>query len=543
MAAGMGFPRLPLCLAAFGAGLAAVFWIPGNDRAPSEISGADAREKAGTSDSGGQEKPLPPPNPSAPVDSNALPEAALLLAGLKEPPDLEIVLSSPGLERRLRLNLFLRGQKTPADLAAALDRCGKEVKPDPELIDLIWLRWVEIDLPSALERSGSGGRGWWAFGKKDPAGALEAAARADSPQALAGVIQAIAENDPAEGARLTALHPESASREVWSSLTESLGRENPAEAVAVALRKNLPLDRIAADWMARDPQAAMAWSAGLPEASDRRKVTAELIRQLSRLDPEAALREASRLPPGRENLTVFNDTLTAMAARDPAKALSLAAAQPAGYARESAYAVMARGLASTDADGALKAFNRINWPEAAAFNEIKWSIQFGGDPTLAGDQKAEAESGPAYDALAELMRAAPGRTASALAALPPEAKAPLTAAMDAWLSQDPEGASQWIRDQPPGPARNGSIELLAHWLIEGAAQPDFEAAMAWAEASTAANREELIRWIQELKEPSANPQGDELSRMFDAAYSRSMRDAGGTGGARMLRRLREMRMR
>lgn len=91
------------------------------------------------------------------------------------------------------------------------------------------------------------------------------------------------------------------------------------------------------------------------------------------------------------------------------------------------------------------------------------------------------------------MSAAPQVTLDALATLattsePPSGPfdrwVPLAKAVQKWAAMEPEAASGWLKNQPPGAARDLGIEGLSDWLISGSAEPDYAAALAWAGAAS-----------------------------------------------------------
>jgi hypothetical protein len=59
---------------------------------------------------------------------------------------------------------------------------------------------------------------------------------------------------------------------------------------------------------------------------------------------------------------------------------------------------------------------------------------------------------------------------------------PLAKAVQKWAAAQPEAASVWLKNQPPGAARDLGIEGLSEWLLSSSAEPDFAAALAWAGA-------------------------------------------------------------
>ncbi|MES2705222.1 MAG: hypothetical protein V4726_01350 [Verrucomicrobiota bacterium] len=108
---------LPLSLVSFGAGLGGVVVLWPGHETPVPPPGRGLTSEAAS-------VPSPPelekPGPSATetlraVEPGEIPDGALRLAGLDAAPMLKEVLSSSGLERTIRMNLFLRGLTKPAD--------------------------------------------------------------------------------------------------------------------------------------------------------------------------------------------------------------------------------------------------------------------------------------------------------------------------------------------------------------------------------------------------------------------------------------------
>ena len=92
-----------------------------------------------------------------PVEKAALPPSQGFLEKLGIParPSLEEVFAAAGVDRNLRMTVFIQNANS-AELAEALARADEEGAGHSSLTDQIWLRWAELDPAAAVASS----HGW-----------------------------------------------------------------------------------------------------------------------------------------------------------------------------------------------------------------------------------------------------------------------------------------------------------------------------------------------------------------------------------------------
>ena len=480
--------RLLLPVASFAAAaFAARFWPKGtgggefsNMPASAQVSPANGKPKTKP---GQTVVPVPGPEPSATPSG---------LVDLRAP-SMDEVFAATGLDRLLLMASFIQ-TASGEELKAVIDRAGEEQIDEPAFSEAAWLRWVELDLESALKHHRPA-NGWWAYAKLDPRAAL-ARALETGPSWFAAVLRSIGQSDPALARRLLAEHQVVDEEFVLRGLLEGLGKLDPAAATALALEKDpsIYLEGQFTHWMRQDPEGALAWMRGLTKPADRRRVEDLAIAHFIANDPAAGLKEVLKLPPGLGPTTRTVEAIAALSRQDPAAARAAADALPSPYARQKALAALAVSIAP-NGDPAMTAdlVSSLDWKLLASSHESEWNYVTadgkggGSGGGYSGEQASEK-------ILAQLMTAAPQVTADALAASvgPPEANngspettAQLVTAVQKWAARQPEEASTWLRNQPPGAARDEGITGLAHWLTSGSLEPDYAAALAWAGAASA----------------------------------------------------------
>ena len=83
----------------------------------------------------------------------------------------------------------------------------------------------------------------------------------------------------------------------------------------------------------------------------------------------------------------------------------------------------------------------------------------------------------------------PAQQQEALRQMPDSMSADVAVSMTNWLTTEPEKASQWVRDLPPGARRDSAAQPLAEWLLVAG---DYEAATHWSATLPAHQRASLL---------------------------------------------------
>ena len=454
------------------------------------------------------------PGKTASVAPGTVSPAASINGVSQAPPTIDEVFAATGLDRMLLMARFIQ-TASAADLAAVIDRAAEDKIYETAFTDQAWLRWVELDLEGALKHSNSS-PAWWAYAKLDPEAALDRALMArllqeyvvvpvqSQPDRLGAVLNSIGQGDPALARRLLAEHPEANTAYgesfVLSGILAGLKKTDPAAATALALEKGGGhLDTQFKNWMERDPEQALAWMRGLTHPASRRRVEDLAMTQLIASDPAAGLEAAWYLPAGKRQTNHTVEAITALARQDPKAARAAAEAISAPHARQQALAALAGSLAGTDPAAAGALISSLDWKLLGNSYPTQWSYVSVDSKDSSGGYSGEQAS---ETTLTKLMAAAPQVTADALAAQasasdspfgPFLTAVPLSSAMQKWAAVQPEAASTWLKNQPPGVARDQGIEGLTTWLTSGSAEPDYTAALAWAGAASEAQQFELYQ--------------------------------------------------
>ena len=393
-------------------------------------------------------------------------------AGLRNRPTLDDLFNATGMDRPLRIAIFLQTASS-ADLALLTARARKEWTYDTSLTDQIWLRWVEIDREAAFKADGTATAVWWAWAKLDPQAAVAAAAAA-SPRNLEEVIRSIGQGDQDAAIQLIAQFPAADTPLVWEGILNGMGKTDRGAAAALALEKNVKLDEHVGDWVAREPDAAMAWARGLEDPVQRRRVMDLAVKELISSDPRAAMDELERLPAGRSRTERTAEAIAALARTDPAAARAAAGALPNPADRQRALSDLTETLAARDPAAALTILKELSWAIPVGWTYKSSKVSSSGGVSDGQDYQLQS--------IRQLMQSAPEATANLLAALPSERKAPVFQAVRQWAGHQPEAASRWIQAMPAGESKDTAISALNHWLTQDSPEPDFAAALAWGAA-------------------------------------------------------------
>jgi hypothetical protein len=368
-------------------------------------------------------------------------------------------------ERLLKVARFLR----TATAAEARDYALNAPSSAPQLLrNLALIRWAELDPRGCLESP----YGWWARAKVDPE-----LAWAECPAELAAdVVFSIAQDNPGRAEELLRERPELALKKRLEAIVEGWARVDPEKGVNFALAQDAPPSRALAAWLERDADAALAWAKGLEDADQRARMLNELVGRLSRQDPERAAAEAASLREGEMRDVRLQEAISALARKNPAAAAEAVKSAPDGLGRD-----LARlGLAAASRDPA--ALEGVDW---GRISEKHGPAQPTSDPLWLGYRNS----------LGELMAAAPEAVSTRIAQAGEAASVTGSMAMQQWAALEPEKASAWLRGQPAGPSRDNAIRGLTCWLTGLAVEPDFPAALAWANNATDTARGDIRRTV------------------------------------------------
>lgn len=448
------------------------------------------------------------PLPSILEIMEADPQAILAFLGLSGTPTLNEVLDASGLDRPLRMALFLQNA-TSDELRHAIDRCREEQIYDLSVTDAIWLKWVEIDREAAMAHDPSGSASWWAWTKVDPEAAFAAAQ--EKPAALETVVRALGQSDPARAQEWIARHPALDTVHVWDGILDGVSKGDVAAAARLAFEKmkdpqarHMDFHKYVTGWAGREPAAALEWAQSLPGASERRRALDVVLKGLITTDPAAALREIPHAPPGYTRFQRTAEAVVALSGADPETALQAANALPNSAERRHVLAALAENLAARDPSAALSIMSGLGWKTAGT--AAGW-IYSNGDGTV---EKGHLEPDmhapePASNPLSVLARTAPQETLEALKTAP-EAAPHAFNLMYSWAGSQPEAASAWLARQPAGDFRDHAIKGLVGTLTHSRLAPDYDAALQWAAAASPGARTQMMiqplqQWRQ--KEPEA----------------------------------------
>ncbi len=294
--------------------------------------------------------------------------------GILGRPSLDEVFAAEGVDRNLRMTVFIQNA-TSGELAEALARADEEGSRHASLTDQIWLRWTEVDPAAAVASSHGWGQAWWAWAKTDPQAAL-AAARGNKEN-LVRVIRSIGDGDPDWARRLIAENPEADQPMVWDGVLDSLTKQNPAAAATLALEQKANLKGVLEKWTSRQPDAARAWIAALPDGPSKRNAMVTFVRKRVAMDPAAGLPEAVTLPPGQDRDAILTAAVTSLAVTDPDAAFTAAQTLPPGDGRQQALGALAEKLVADDPAKSLAVLAQISWREAVSPAQQMWEYSVG----------------------------------------------------------------------------------------------------------------------------------------------------------------------
>ena len=221
---------------------------------------------------------------------------------------------------------------------------------------------------------------------------------------------------------------------VWDGVLESLTKQNPAAAAPQALERKANLKGVLEEWTSRQPEAARAWIAALPDGSTKRNAMETFVRKRVAMDPAAGLPEAVTLPPGRDRDAILTAGVISLAITDPTAATAVAQKLPLGEGRQQALGSLAERLFADDPAEALNVLSGISWGSVLPAGESTWEYytKNGRGTGTSAEAGFSEPTLSAKGALEKLVGHDAANTLQALAALPAERQAPLADAIWQW---------------------------------------------------------------------------------------------------------------
>jgi hypothetical protein len=209
---------------------------------------------------------------------------------------------------------------------------------------------------------------------------------------------------------------------------------------------------IGREWLRRDPEAALAWAAQLPDSQRGGAYTGILV-TLAGTNPNRAAETAARLEPGETRRNLLADIGESWARTDPQAALT-----------------WVQSLSPEDRPAALRD-SMASWAASDPAAAARHVAELPPDQVNAAVLKAVAEpwTVKAPQAAAAWVWEQPASAARNDA---------MGGVIWNWTRQNPTEASQWVRDQPASPVRDSAIAGLAIATFDG----DPAAALTWADS-------------------------------------------------------------
>lgn len=293
-----------------------------------------------------------------------------------------------------------------------------------------------------------------------------------------------------------------------AELDKVRGFKNPA-------LRSQEFGRILRLWIARDPEAALAYVRQLPEGNERNQGLALIISIVSLRDPDRAIALARDVASTRELQPVYSAIFAQLASQNVQEAIKRLPALPAGPGRDNALRAIADIWARADSAAALAWAQKLDPADrgpaleailqSVAATDAARAIQLAqqsltgqalerslafslriltpNDPQAAAAIVAKMPSGePQLFASIDVARAYAVRDpAAGLAWInglsdPNIQRVALNNLLDGWVSSDPVNASKYVAQMPAGPQQDAAASHLAGPL----ASMDVPNAIKWA---------------------------------------------------------------
>lgn len=306
-----------------------------------------------------------------------------------------------------------------------------------------------------------------------------------------------------------------AMRELRSQVDAARALRNPTQ-------RALEFGRSLQAWIARDPNAALAYIRELPPGSDYTQGLLMVLSEIGRTDPDRALALAAELVKTREQRALYSSLFAQLAEADPASAASRLASVPVGESRDYALRALADGWAHSDLPAALAWAQKLPSTERAPAMEAVLAALVSTDPMRAIELAQDSLTGAAFDrtllaALQTLTRTDPKAAANFIGKLAPgEVQTQASyAVVRALAAETPAGALAWVRTLPAGELQgqllNNVLDLWAaknptaagQYILQMTAGPEQDSAAAHLAGLLAANPSQAIAWAQSLGSSTA----------------------------------------
>lgn len=451
------------------------------------------------------------PNPSAAFVPYTQPgwgvRDGLGLAALKETP--------AGVKRTAESALWLT-HASSGDIAAWWPTLAAEKPQDQRLLDLVMVRWMELEPLAALARvtgTPEEFRAWWAWGKINPLLAIKQA-KAFQSGYVWRVIQGAGAGDPLTAIRLAEENPEFAYPAVEDAIKEGLKSLGWRESLAYRFDANT-----LRSWAAYEPDRAFAWALDHAPQVDVTTWT-RLVECLNPGNPGLVTQALATMPTGetRQNLQLAQLAWTA--SHQPDDALLMATTADSPTLRNRMLALIGKTLVTSDPARSLALFREVmeNGGEDPARRVVRpdgeSSSQIGDHP-LAAWLDSLVATHPAK--VLEITRAAGD------SALEERARA-------TWMARDFAGYTAALRSLREGDSRDRELAGVAQFLTSNASQRGsseaFPDALEWVAAianptlRSSHVREVIASWLRRDEAAAADYFADDGEATDDqrAAY-------------------------
>ena len=280
------------------------------------------------------------------------------------------------------------------------------------------------------------------WSRTDPQAAMDWAENSLTGQAydksMAGILQTVGENNPAQAAAYLAslsdpaveniAIPQLASQWAQSDIKNALTwvQSLPASLGDTRLQA---FNNVMNSWINGDPSSAAAYLATIPDDPNFKRLANQVAGSWASFDPQAALNWGESLPPGPGRDNAVGSAVSTLAKYDPQSAWSYAQQMPPGS-----------GTVQTEA-------NIL----------ATWSSQ---DPALAAAHLSDLPA----DTVRDDQPTGTIRDAATLQVV------------NNWLKQDPHAASEWINALPPSATRDMAVAAMIG--VEG--KNNLPTAFQWA---------------------------------------------------------------
>jgi hypothetical protein len=287
-------------------------------------------------------------------------------------------------------------------------------------------------------------------------------------------------------------------------------------------QRALDFGRTLQAWIARDPEAALAYVRQLEPGADHTQGLLMVLSAIGRTDPDRALALAAEMVRTREQRAIYSALFAQLTAANPATAVSRLVLVPAGESRDHALRAVADGWAHTDMPAALAWAQKLEQADRAPAMESVLATLLATDPVRAIDLAQQTLGDAAFErtlvaALQVLTRTDPKSAAALVGTLAPgQAQTDASFAVARALAVgSPAEALAWAQTLPPGELRGNVLNnILDIWsardpvaagqhVVQMAAGPEQVAAAGYLATLLAANPTQAIAWAQSLTSESA----------------------------------------